>query len=120
MTILTPQLPIYDGRYPNFAKVSELFDINTSSLSKILACDPATIRRKPTENVLRKAQPLFYVLNMLWKLTEGNADEIIRWLHEPRIEFSGLSPLNIMEIGNIETIKSLLESEISDYGEISS
>ena len=116
---LAPKLPVWDGDELNFTKLGNILGAKQKELAQIINVSEATLR-SPTvsRETLRKAQPLLYVLNLLWELTDGKSEEVYRWLNEPRIEWGGLSPLKTLTLGKLDAVKTLLERIY--HGEISS
>lgn len=120
--ILEAQLPVYDNGKPSFEKICSEFAIDKGSLAKITNISPITMSRakqtKLSPNTWEKLRPLLHILNMLWALSDGNAAEITRWLHEPRKEWLGLTPLDMMKCDRIDSVTKLLEMEYEGYGEL--
>ncbi|RYE58790.1 MAG: hypothetical protein EOP48_02770 [Sphingobacteriales bacterium] len=110
-TNFEPQLPIYDDAGLNFEKLKELMGVNSQEVADMLDVSESTVRSgKISSKTLKNAQPLLHILNMIWKLMDGNAAEIRRWLNEPRIEWSGLSPMTCLSLGKAQAVVNFLES----------
>lgn len=117
MPNLSPQIPVYEGSRLSFDKVKDLMGVSVKDLAQIIDVSESTIRDTDiSAKTLRKAQPLLHILNMAWRLL-GSAEEVRRWLNEPRIEWYGISPMTSLEMGKHQAVTSFLERAME--GEIS-
>jgi hypothetical protein len=115
---LAPQIPLYDDGKLSFNKIRELLDLSAEEVATIIDISASTVREgQVSAKTLKKAQPLLYVLNMLWRLLEGKDAEIRRWLKEPRVEWYGMSPLDALSMGKADAVIQFLQRSIE--GEIS-
>jgi len=70
------------------------------------------------EEVLEMPDPiemkttLNYILNMLWEISGGDEKQIRRFMHEPRIEWLGLTPISLLSCGKGTEVAKLLEGMI--------
>jgi hypothetical protein len=114
---LAPQIPVYDGSKLSMEKLKDLIGVSVKDLAQIIDVSESTVREgEVSAKTLKKAQPLLHILNMAWRIL-GNADEVRRWLNEPRIEWYGLSPLDSLTMGKHKAVSDFLERAIE--GEIS-
>lgn len=105
-----PLLPIFIGGSISLKKLAEFMGINHSVLAQIIQRDVRTVERDAaSESVLKRLQPLIYALKMLLELTNGNQDEVQRWLREPLIEWRGASPLDYLTADRIDAVVNLVE-----------
>lgn len=103
-------LPIYDHGELSFKRVNDLIGASNEVTAEILGVSEGTIRsQKVSHATLRKSQILVHILNMLWELTEGDAKEVKRWLYEPRIEWRGKSPMDLLQNKKAEAVANYLE-----------
>jgi transcriptional regulator with XRE-family HTH domain len=105
-----PTLPIFSSGNISLKKLAEFMGIDRATLAKIIQRDVRTVERDlASESVLKRLQPLVYALKMLFKLTDGDRQEIQRWLREPLIEWRGLSPLDCLTTDKIDAVVNLVE-----------
>lgn len=91
MNQLAPQAPVYDDGKLSFDKIRFLIDASAEEIATIIDVSASTVREgNVSAKTLKKAQPLLYILNMLWQLLDGNQAEVRRWLKEPRVEWLGM------------------------------
>jgi hypothetical protein len=109
-TITEPTLPIFTSNNLSLKKLAKLMGIQHSVLAQIVKRDLRTIERdRASDSVRAEIKPLIYVLKMLFELTNGNTQEIQRWLQEPLIEWRGLSPLDCLIGGKLDALVNLVE-----------
>ncbi|AFY89194.1 MbcA/ParS/Xre antitoxin family protein [Chroococcidiopsis thermalis] len=105
-----PALPIFTGGSISLKKLAEFMGVDRSVLAKIIQRDVRTVERDiASQSVGKRLQPLVYALKMLFELTNGDRDEIQRWLREPLIEWRGLSPLDCLTADKIDAVVNLVE-----------
>jgi hypothetical protein len=105
-----PTLPIFSGGTISLKQLAELMGIDRATLAKIIQRDVRTVERDiASQSVLKRLQPLVYALKMLFSLTNGDRDEIQRWLREPLIEWRGMSPLDCLTTDKIDAVVNLVE-----------
>jgi len=56
--------------------------------------------------------PLLHLLNLLWDLSEGDKAQVRQWLSHPRIEWRGLTPIDLLEQGKIDELIRFLDGLI--------
>ena len=96
---LAPKISIIyrDDGGPDFSAICELMGSSQEVLAKILDVSESTIRNKRvSSSTLGKVQTLIHILNMLWDLSGKNKGHIRRFLHEPRTEWLGLTPISLL------------------------
>lgn len=104
-----PALPIYRDGEISLKALSRFMGITQESLARIIDKDVRTVQRDlASKNVVKHLQPLVYTLQMLSELTNNDQEEIKRWLHEPKIEWRGQSPIDCLEKGNINAVVNLI------------
>ncbi len=105
-----PHLPIFVGSSISLRKLAEFMGVSYPVLADIVQRDVRTVARDvASEDVLKRLQPLVYALKMLFELTNGNQQEIQRWLREPLIEWRGSSPLGCLTSDKIDAVVNLVE-----------
>ena len=105
-----PHLPIFSGSSLSLKKLAEFMGVSYSVLADVVRRDVRTVARDvASEDVLNRLQPLIYALKMLFELTDGNQQEIQRWLREPLIEWRGSSPLDCLTSDRIDAVVNLVE-----------
>ena len=104
------KLPIYNDGEIDFQRLNEFIGTSNEVTAEILGVSEGTIRsRKVSYATLRKSQVLIHILNMLWELTNANPHEVKRWLYEPRIAWSGATPMQLLQTGKSEAVAKYLE-----------
>ena len=102
-------LPIYRDGQLSLRAIAHFMGTTQESVASILDKDVRTVQRDlASKNVMKHLQPLVYALQMLSELTHNDQEEIKRWLHEPKIEWLGQSPLDCLEKGNINAVVNLI------------
>lgn len=105
-----PTLPIFSGSSISLKKLAQFMGIERSALAQIIQRDVRTVERdNASQSVIKRLQPIVYALKILFELTDGNQDEIQRWLREPLIEWRGLSALDCLTTDKIEAVVNLVE-----------
>lgn len=105
-----PHLPIFIGSTISLKKLAEFMGVSYSVLADIVQRDIRTVARDvASEEVLKRLQPLIYSLKMLFELTNGDQQEIQRWLREPIIEWRGSSALDCLTSDKIDAVVTLVE-----------
>ena len=103
-------LPIYEQGELSFQSLNDLIGTSNEITAEILGVSEGTIRSKNISHAtLRKSQILIHILNMLWELTGGDAKQVKRWLYEPRIEWKGTSPMDLLTHQKAEVVAKYLE-----------
>ena len=107
---ISENLPIYAHGELNFQRLNELIGTSNEITAEILGVSEGTIRSvKISHATLRKSQILIHILNMLWTLTDGKTKEVKRWLYEPRIEWKGKAPMDLLTSQKAEVVANYLE-----------
>ena len=102
-------LPIYDSGTISLKRLSYFMGTTQESIARIIGRDVRTVQRDSASSTVRKIlQPLVHALQMLSELTNNNQNEIQRWLHEPRPEWKGKSPIDCLEAGNTDAVVNLV------------
>jgi DNA-binding XRE family transcriptional regulator len=115
---LAAKIPVYEEGKVSFAKLRALLEVSNEDIAQIIDVSPTTVREgNVSEKTLKKAQPLLYVLNMLWQIMEGDIPETRRWLKEPRVEWMGLTPIDCLSMGKSKAVIEFLQRNIE--GEMS-
>ena len=110
---LNISLPIYnDDKSLSFKKVADFMGINEIHILKIAPISKSALSRSVTQNTIRKMQPLLHLLNLLWDLSEGDKGQVRQWLNHPRMEWKGLTPINLLEHGKIDELIRFLDGLI--------
>jgi hypothetical protein len=103
-------LPIYnEDKSLSFKKVADFMGINETHIPKIAPISKSALSRNLTQNTIKKMQPLLHLLNLLWALSEGDKAQVRQWLNHPRVEWRGLTPIDLLEHGKIDQIISFLD-----------
>ncbi len=112
-------LPVYSDGEVDIQKLSSLMGIHKKDVADLIGVSQSTAQRKPTTSTLSKAQPILYLLNMLWVIFEGTnkPQEVRRWLNEPRVVWRGLTPIDCIKMGKLKSVTEFLETHLE--GEIS-
>lgn len=109
-TITASHLPIYRGSNLSLKKVAELMKLSNAELAQIIQRNVRTVERDlPSAKITESLKPILYLLKMLWELTNGDVQAIQRWLHEPLIEWRGISPKNCLMEHKIDAVVNLVE-----------
>jgi hypothetical protein len=104
---------IYTEGDPDFAAICDLIGSSQEVLAKILDVSESTLRNKRVSSAtLRKTGLLIHILNMLWEISGGDEKQIRRFMHEPRIEWLGLTPISLLSCGKGTEVAKLLEGMI--------
>ena len=101
---------IYTEGDPDFSAICDLIGSSQEVLAKILDVSESTLRNKRVSSAtLRKTGSLIHILNMLWEISGGDEKQIRRFMHEPRIEWLGLTPISLLSCGKGIEVAKLLE-----------
>jgi len=57
---------------------------------------------------------LLYILNLLLKITHNDHAKTKIWLHEPRPEWAGLTPLDLVGLGKEQGVIEYLTEIVND------
>ncbi|MES2615920.1 MAG: hypothetical protein V4591_10950 [Bdellovibrionota bacterium] len=109
-------LPVYneDGDF-DFKKLTDMVGVTDKELTKILKISESTIKRNKTSLQTRmKSRNLLYILNLLSKITHNDKAKIKSWLHEPRPEWNGLTPLSLVNLGKEQGVIEYLNEIVND------
>lgn len=104
-------LPIYDAEGNLSLKMlNEFLQVSNEVTAEIIGVSEGTVRSKGVSHAtLRKSQPLIHILNMLWELTNGSANDVRRWLYEPRVAWTGKCPMDLLTSDRVDSVTSYLE-----------
>ncbi len=109
-------LPVYNAEGDfDFKKLTEMVGVTEKELTKILKVSESTIKRNKTSLQTRmKGRNLLYILNLLSKITCNDKAKIKSWLHEPRTEWNGLTPLCLINLGKEQGVIEYLNEIVND------
>ncbi len=100
----------YDSEgYVDCTKLRTYLGLKVKNIACIVSRTPRSLEKNPrSEKVQKELRKLLYVLELLKDMTE-NESEIQLWLRAPNPEYGGLSPLEIISQGKIDSIVGYLE-----------
>jgi hypothetical protein len=110
--LLHQEIPIREGNGYSLTKIADLLDINKRELAIIIGINESTLYRnkdKISPSIKKKIQPLISILVMLWELSEWDINGVKKWLHYPQTRWSGSTPIDMIKIGRIDTVKMYLD-----------
>lgn len=120
MQILQQQdIPIYKNHNLSLIEMRKLYGLQVKPFAKLANINPSQVREgEPTPAVRSKVKHLEKIINLLWKITDGDEAQIKSWLHRPTDEYFGLTPIEFMQLekGNAKTVFHNLQQAI--YGEV--
>lgn len=104
-----PFVDLADGSV-SLRNLAAFMGASKEDLSAVLGKNRKTIERDAVSRETReRLKPIIYILKMLWEITGQNDAEIKRWLHEPLVEWRGISPMESLCTGNPDAVITLVE-----------
>jgi len=100
----------YDNEgYVNYAELKAYLGLKVKNIAYIVGRTARSLEKNPrSEKVQKILRKIVYIHALLKDMTK-NESEIQLWLRAPNPEYSGLSPLEIISQGKIDTIVGYLE-----------
>ncbi len=100
----------YDSEgYVNPTKLRAYFGLKASNIAHIVGRTTRSLEKNPrSEKVQIELRKIVYCHTLLKSMT-NNESEILLWLRAPNPEYGGLSPLEIISQGKIDSIVNYLE-----------
>ncbi|MDD9951803.1 MAG: hypothetical protein OXT67_09585 [Zetaproteobacteria bacterium] len=118
---LTSQVQIYnENGHFDFKKIIELTGFTPSKFAKCSGLSVSTIQKNLStakNNRRHFLKELEYVVTLLAELADNDETEMKLWFSQPKIFWKGLSPLDLIQMDQIEVVKLELERKL--HGEIS-
>jgi hypothetical protein len=112
-------IPIYKNHYLSLVEMRKIYGLSVKRFADLAHVNATQIREgEPSLAIRKKVEYLEKIINLLWKITEGNQAQIKEWLHRPADEYLGLTPIDYMQLDkdNIKNIFHDLQQAI--YGEV--
>lgn len=100
----------YDNKgYVDYTKLRTYLGLKVKNIAYIVGRTPRALEKNPqSEKVQKELRKMLYILELLKNMTK-NESEIQLWLRAPNPEYGGLSPLEIISQGKIDSIIGYLE-----------
>lgn len=100
----------YDNKgYVDYTKLRTYLGLKVKNIAYIVGRTPRALEKNPqSEKVQKELRKVLYILELLKDMTRNESD-IQLWLRAPNPEYGGLSPLEIISQGKIDSIMSYLE-----------
>ena len=98
---------------PDYSSIADVLGVSQEVLARILDVSESTLRNKRVSaSTLGKTTALIHILNMLWDLSGQNKGQIRRFMHEPRQEWGGVTPILLLSSGRSAAVAKFLEGLI--------
>ena len=100
----------YDSEgYVDWIKLRKYLGLKVKNIAYIVGRTPRALEKNPrSEKVQKELRKLLYILELLKDMTKNESD-IQLWLRAPNPEYGGLSPLEIISQGKIDSVIGYLE-----------
>ena len=100
----------YDSKgYVNYSELKSYLGLKVTNIAYIVGRTTRSLEKNPrSEKVQKVLRKIVYIHGLLKNMTK-NESEIQLWLRAPNPEYSGLSPLEVISQGKIDSIVGYLE-----------
>ena len=100
----------YDSEgYMDQKKLRNYLGLRSRDMANIVGKSTRTLEKNPrSENVQKELRKIGYLLELLTEMT-SNRSQIQLWLRAPNPEYGGLSPLEVIIKGKIDSVIGYLE-----------
>ena len=100
----------YDSEgYMDHKKLRNYLGLRSRDMANIVGRSTRTLEKNPrSENVQKELRKIGYLLELLTEMT-SNRSQIQLWLRAPNPEYGGLSPLEVIIKGKIDSVIGYLE-----------
>ncbi|MCJ7472583.1 MAG: hypothetical protein MUP02_07240 [Actinobacteria bacterium] len=101
----------YDSEgYVNPAKLRAYLGLKAKNIAHIVGRTPRSLEKNPKSNKVQLELRKIVYIHALLKSMTNNESEILLWLRAPNPEYSGLSPIEVISQGKIDSIVNYLEN----------
>jgi hypothetical protein len=100
----------YDSEgYMDHKKLRTYLGLRSKDIASIVGRSTRTLEKNPrSEKVQKELRKIGYLLELLREMT-NNRSQIQLWLRAPNPEYGGLSPLEVITKGKIDSVIGYLE-----------